>query len=183
MPNLIAKSALAGHTALTLGATTLSEVPPGQITSVAPLKGQEKPLAKALKALGLGFPTPNTFLQKADTRIVWTSRDQAFLINAAPDTLTPHAALTDQSDGWATLTLQGPLAEATLMRLYPLDLRRLHFAKGTACRAPLNHLSSILLRIGPDSFQIMAFRSMAQTAWHEIEAALRGVAARAALHA
>ncbi|MGB8813876.1 MAG: sarcosine oxidase subunit gamma [Paracoccaceae bacterium] len=183
MPNLIAKSALAGQTALTLGATTLSEVPPGQITSIAPLKGQEKPLTKALKALGLGFPAPNTFLQKGDARIVWTGRDQAFLINAAPDTLAPHAALTDQSDGWVTLTLQGPLAKAALMRLYPLDLRPLPFPKGTAARAPLNHMSSILLRTWADSFQIMAFRSMAQTAWHEIEAALRGVAARAALHA
>jgi len=181
VPDLIAKSPLAGRAALTLAGVTLAEADLGQITSVAPFKGQDKALAKALKALGLSFPAPNQVSSKGDVRLVWTGRDQAFLIGAAPQGLEGLAALTDQSDGWAALSLDGPGAGDVLARLYPMDLRVAAFPVGRVARAPLNHMSSILMRSGPQSFEILVFRSMARTAWHEAEAAMRALAARAAL--
>jgi heterotetrameric sarcosine oxidase gamma subunit len=181
VPDLIAKSPLAGRTALTLAGVTLSQADLGQITSVAPFKGQDKALAKALKALGLSFPAPNQVSSTGDARLVWTGRDQAFLIGAAPQGLDGLAALTDQSDGWAALRLDGPGAGDVLARLYPLDLRAAAFPLGRVARAPLNHMSSILMRPGPQSFEVLVFRSMARTAWHEAEAAMRALAARAAL--
>jgi sarcosine oxidase subunit gamma len=42
-------------------------------------------------------------------------------------------------------------------------------------------MSSILMRPGPQSFEMLVFRSMARTAWHEAEVAMRALAARAAL--
>jgi sarcosine oxidase subunit gamma len=42
-------------------------------------------------------------------------------------------------------------------------------------------MSSILMRPGPQSFEMLVFRSMARTAWHEAEVAMRTLAARAAL--
>ena len=128
--------------------------------------------------LGLSFPAPNRFVEAAGAKIVWTGREQAFLIGASGEGLTGLAALTDQSDGWAVLTLQGQQAEAALMRLYPLDLRLAQFGVGQAARAPLNHMASILMRTGADAFTVMVFRSMARTAWHEIETALKALAAR-----
>ena len=181
MPDLIAKSPLAGRAALTLAGVTLAEADLVQITSVAPFKGQDKALAKALKALGLSFPAPNQVSSKGDVRLVWTGRDQAFLLGAAPQGLEGLAALTDQSDGWAALSLDGPGAGDVLARLYPMDLRVAAFPVGRVARAPLNHMSSILMRSGPQSFEILVFRSMARTAWHEAEAAMRALAARAAL--
>jgi heterotetrameric sarcosine oxidase gamma subunit len=71
---------------------------------------------------------------------VWTGPDQAFLIGAPAPDLTGLAAVTDQSGGWAALQLQGPGAEAVLMRLFPLDLRARAFAPGHAARAPLGHM-------------------------------------------
>lgn len=177
MPNLIAKSALSGQAPLVLVGTTLAELVPERITSVAPLKGQS--LDKAMKILGLSFPAPNRFVEAAGAMIVWTGREQAFLIGASGEGLTGLAALTDQTDGWAVLTLQGPKAEAALMRLYPLDLRLAQFGVGRAARAPLNHMSSVLMRTGAEGFTVMVFRSMARTAWHEIETALKALAARA----
>lgn len=177
MPNLIAKSALAGQAPLVLAGTKLAEMVPGVITSIAPLKGQS--VDKALGALGLSFPAPNRLVAAGEAMIVWTGRGQAFLIDAAPDGLAGSAALTDQTDGWAVLTLQGPQAEAALMRLYPLDLRLSQFDVGHAARAPLNHMSSVLMRTGAEEFRVMVFRSMARTAWHEIETALKALAARA----
>lgn len=181
MPDLIAKSPLAGRTPLTLAGVTLAEADLGQITSVAPFRGQDKALGKALKALGLSFPAPNKVSSKGEARLVWTGRDQAFLIGAAPEGLDGLAALTDQSDGWAALRLDGPGAGDVLARLYPLDLRAAAFPVGRVARAPFNHMSSILLRSGPQTFEMLVFRSMARTAWHEAEAAMRALAARAAL--
>lgn len=181
MPDLIAISPLEGRASVVLAGTTLAEAPFRQITSVAPLAGQDKALAKALKALGLAFPAPNRFVEAGPARLIWTGRDQAFLTGLAPTGLALHAALTDQSDGWASLVLSGKQAEAALARIVPIDIRAAVFPPGHAVRVPFNHMSSVLLRTGTDAFEIMVFRSMARTAWHEVEAALTALAARAAL--
>jgi sarcosine oxidase subunit gamma len=39
-------------------------------------------------------------------------------------------------------------------------------------------MNVVILRTGDYAFEIMAFRSMARTAWHEIETAIHMVAAR-----
>lgn len=178
MPSLFAKTPLHGRPPLSIGTLTLAEAAPDPITSVSPLQGQDKALARALKALGLAFPAPNRFLAKGAARIVWTGRGQAFLIGAPPTGLQAAAALTDQSDGWAGLRLEGPSAAEALMRLYPLDLRPAAFPEGAAARAPLNHMASVLMRTGPEAFEVLVFRSMAASAWHEIEDAMRRLAAR-----
>lgn len=178
MPKLIAKTPLAGLWPITHGALSLSEVVLDSVLSLAPFQGQDKAVAKALKPLGLAFPAPNTFADKGHLRIVWTGRDQAFLVNGVLE--TPAAALTDQSDGWACLRLEGAGADAALMRLYPLDLRESAFPTGRAARAPLNHMASILMRT-ETAFEIMVFRSMAQSAWHEIAGQMQRLAARVAI--
>ena len=176
MPELIAKSALARQ-ALTLGGVTLAEVDAGQVTSVAVFPGGTKTLAKGLKAIGLTMPAPNTFSEKNGRRIVWTGRDQAFLIGAGLPALD-GAAVTDQSDGWVTLGLSGPGVVDVLARLVPVDLRLPSCPVMTALRTHLTHMNAVILRIGDCAFEIMVFRSMARTAWHEIEASMLMVAAR-----
>ena len=172
MPELLAKSALSGQAPLSTGGATLSEASLGPITSVAAFPGTKTKLAKTLG----GFPDPNRFLD-APMR-VWTGPDQAFLIGAPVPDLTGLAAVTDQSGGWAALTLQGPGADAALMRLFPLDLRAQTFPQGHAARAPLGHMQSILLRTGAETFLILVFRSMARTAWAEIAEAMQHLDAR-----
>ena len=180
MPELIAKSALEGHGSLHLGGVTLAEVAVGPITSIAVLPGGAKAVAKGLKALGLAIPAPTSFAEKKDARIVWTRRDQAFVMGVeapAPE----GAAVTDQSDGWAVLAISGVGAVDVLARLVPVDLRLSAFPVGRAVRSGLNHMNAVILRTGDYAFEVMIFRSMARTAWHEIEAAMQAVAARQAL--
>lgn len=180
MPELIAKSALAGVLPVTHGATTLAEGVVGTVTSVAPFPGRLAKVNAALKPLGLSFPAPNAQSAKGDVRLLWTGRDQAFLIGAeAPAGLADHAALTDQTDGWAVLTLSGPLAVAALMRPFPLDLREGAFPVGRTVRSALNHMSAVLTRTGAQDFEVMVFRSMARTAWAELAEALEVLEARA----
>ncbi len=178
MPELIAKTALAGRMALERAGTVLAEVDLGAVWSVAPFPGQAKAVAKALKPLGFGFPAVNSFTVKGAARIVWAGREQAFLIGAGVPDMGAAAAVTDQSGGWACLSLSGRNAGAALMRYVPMDLRVAAFPVGMAARTPLYHMQMILMRLGAEAFEVMVFRSVARTAWHEIEVALASLAAR-----
>ena len=132
---------------LTLGTVTLAEVDPGPITSIAVFPGGAKAVAKGLKTLGLAMPAPNSFAEKKGARIVWTGRDQAFLIGVAPPEME-GAALTDQTDGWAVLALSGAGAVDVLARLVPVDLRLAACPVGSALRTGLNHMNAVILRTG-----------------------------------
>jgi sarcosine oxidase subunit gamma len=179
VPELIAKSALEGRT-VTLGTVTLAEVEVGPVTSIAVFPGGAKAVARGLKSLGLAMPEPNSFVGKKGVRIVWTGRDQAFLIGADCPALE-GAAVTDQSDGWSVLAVSGAGAVEALARWVPVDLRPSVFPVGRATRTQLNHMNVVILRVGADAFEIMVFRSMARTAWHEIEAAMQMLAARSGM--
>ncbi len=181
MPELIAKTALHGREALTLAGTTLSELDLGPVTSVAPFPGQDKAVAKALKPLGVSFPEPNRFVTKGAARLVWTSRQQAFLIGVDAPEFGASAAVTDQSGGWAALSLKGPGAGQALQRYVAMDLSVAAFPVGMAARTALYHMQSVIMRVSDEEIQVMVFRSMARTAWHEIEIALRALHARAAI--
>jgi heterotetrameric sarcosine oxidase gamma subunit len=176
VPELIAKSALEGRS-LSVGTVTLAEIDVGPITSIAVFPGGAKAVAKGLKALGLAIPEANTFAEKKEARIVWTGRDQAFLMGVVPVALD-GAAVTDQSDGWAVLSVGGAGAADVLARLVPMDLRLAAFPVGRAARTQLNHMNVVILRTGDHAVEIMVFRSMARTAWHELETAMHMVSAR-----
>jgi sarcosine oxidase subunit gamma len=124
------------------------------------------------------MPEPGTFAEKKGGRIVWSGRDQAFLMSADCPALE-GAAVTDQSDGWTVLALSGSAAVDVLARLVPVDLRLAAFPVGRVLRTQLTHMNVVILRTGDYAFEIMCFRSMTRTSWHEIETALQMVAARA----
>ncbi len=176
MPELIAKTALEGQS-LTVGTSTLAEADVGRITSVAVFPGGAKAVAKGLKTLGLTMPEPNSLVERKGARLVWTGREQAFLMGVDCPELE-GAAVTDQTDGWTVLTLTGAGAVDVLARLVPMDLRLPAFPVGRAVRTQLNHMNVVILRLGEHAFEIMGFRSMARTAWHELEAAMQMLAAR-----
>lgn len=176
MADLIAKTPLLGQEPVVWGGVTLAEVDYlGRVTSVAPFAGQDKALAAALKPLV--FPAPNSVCANGAARLVWTGRGQAFLIGAVPGDWGAFAALTDQSDGWACLSLTGAGAVDVLARLVPLDLRGM--VPGACARSSLGHMAVILIKVA-DGFEMLVFRSMARTAWHELEVAMKMCAARLA---
>ncbi|MEZ5778346.1 MAG: sarcosine oxidase subunit gamma [Paracoccaceae bacterium] len=179
MPSLFEKSPCDGQLPVSAGAVTLGEAPIARITSVAPFAGKDRATASALKALGLGWPGPGKVITKGDAMCLWTGRGQAFLIGAEPVGLEGVAALTDQSDGWARMRLDGAGAAAVLSRLVPLDLRASAFPAGSVARSGLNHMMMVLSRLGADHFEIMVFRSMAASAMHELQGAMSALAARA----
>lgn len=179
MAELIAKGPFDGQAPVSGGGAELAPLPMTEIWSVALFPGQGPAAAAALAALGLAFPAPGSWVAGKDgARLVWTGRDQAFLIGAAPPQgLAAAAALTEQSDGWAGVGLSGPGAAAALARLVPVDLRDAVLPPGRALRAPLNHMPAVILRLD-EGFALYTFRSMARTAWHELAEVLERLEAR-----
>jgi sarcosine oxidase subunit gamma len=180
---LIAKSPAHGQTPVEAGGVTLTEASMGPIWAVMPYQGQADALSKALeKAHGVGFPAPGTMLVAGEVRAAWSGLDQTFLMGAVPDaTLSAHAALTDQSDAWTHLVLDGPGARDVLARWVPVDLSPAACPPGAARRTLMGHMSALILHPGGTRFEVLVFRSMAGTAVHELTRAMRSVAARGAV--
>lgn len=180
MARLIAKSPLGEVLPVETAGGMLSEVDLGAVTSVAPFRGKERTASLALRTIGLGFPAPGKVIARDGARILWSGRGQALLLGAGPpEALAAVAALTDQSDAFAAIRLDGPLAEAALARLVPLDLRAATFRRGQTARTMLFHMTCQITRLGAESFEILAMRSMGRTAVHDLTVALKSVAAQA----
>lgn len=180
MGELIAKSACADLLPLEIGSLQVVEVDLGTLTSVAPFAGQMKATSDALKsAHGMAFPEANRATGKEGARAIWFGRDMAMLAGPPCDpSVADHGALTDQTDAWASVTISGEAAEDVLARLVPVDLRSASFKRGHSARTLLKHMNGSVTRLGPNSFLILVFRSMARTLAHDLKEAMEAVAAR-----
>lgn len=169
---LIALSPCEGLLPVTIGGVTVTEVLPEALTSVAPFKGQKAAVSEALKAeIGAGLPA----VGRRAGGVTWFGHGVWMVAGrVAP----AGAAVTDQSDAWAVVEIKGAGVEDVLARLVPIDLRASVFQKNHAAKTMLAHLSVTIVRTGPDAFEIMTMRSMAKTLVHDLEVAMRGVAAR-----
>lgn len=158
----------------------LREVALGPITEIAPFRGRRAALSKAMKtAHGVCFPEPGRRETSGPSEALWFGRETALLIGVPAEAgLADHAALTDQSDGWASVELEGPDVEEVLARLVPIDLRSAHFDGSATARTLLGHMACSVSRTGPERFRLMVFRSMAKTLFRELHHAMIGVSAR-----
>lgn len=181
MAELMAKSACDGLLPVSAGTVSLSEIDLGVLTSLASHKRGGKALRAALRSShGMAFPAANRATGKEGERAIWFGHAHVLLAGPVPDpSLAKHATITDQSDAWAAVRLEGADAADVLARLCPVDMRVSVFKRGHTAKTLLQHMSVSVTRLGNDAFLLLAFRSMAGTLVHELETAMRGVAARA----
>ena len=172
MVKLIAMTPCDGLLPIEVGGVTVSEVVPEALTSVAPFKGHEQAVSAALKkAVGAGLPD----VGKRDGAVSWFGHGVYIVVGVvAPD----GAAVTDQSDAWAVVEISGEGVEDVLARLVPADLRVSKLPVNTVAKTMLAHLSVTITRTGAGAFEIMVMRSMAKTLVHDLETAMKGLAAR-----
>lgn len=163
MADLIALTPCAGLLPLTIGTVTLKEVVPDRLTLIAPFRGE------AVE----GFPAPN---QTNDT-MMWVGQGQALKWGDAPD-YGDRAAVTDQSDAYAVVRLEGTAVVSVLARLVPVDLRARVFPVGQTARTLVGHMTASVTRRGNDTFEVMVMRSMAATLVNELSRAANGVVSR-----
>lgn len=178
MPNLVAKTPCDGLLPLNIGACVLAELLPDRITSVARTGQSDADAFKA--ATGHALPSPNRSAGREGARVIWWGPGQWLLLGEMPQDFTGFS-VTDQSDAWAVMRLSGADARDVLARLTPIDLRPDQFKRGHTARTLLFHMSASITRVKDDAYDIMVFRSMAGTAVHDLETAMRAVAARRAI--
>lgn len=180
MAELIARAASADLLPIEVGHARLEEVDLGRLTSLAPFSDRQADLSAALeKAYGVPYPGPNTALAKGSVQIIWFGRDLALLAGVDPDArLSQWAALTDQSDAWASVVLSGESSIDVLARLVPVDLRPARFGVGQTVRSLLGHMNVSITSQGSDRVLILVFRSMVETLVDELKEAMEAVAAR-----
>ena len=183
MARLIAVTPLQGlGLPMVVGGARLSEVDLGPVTSLAPFRGKEAAVARALG--GAALPHPGRVERAGEGRLVWVGPGRCLLIGrAAPEGLRVIAAVVEQGDGIAAAVLQGPAARDVLARLVPIDLRDAAFPEGATARTMLVHMSVTLSRVGAEAYEILAFRSMGATLVREVAEAMHHVAARAEIGA
>ena len=180
MVKLIARTPAQDALPVSVGALTLSEGAPKSITQVAAFPGEEKAATDALKAaIGVGLPKPNRSAGKGGARVLWFGPNEALVVGEAIE--IPNAAVTDQTDGWCCLTLEGDGVTEVLARIAPLDLRESKFKRGHVARSLLGHMTCLFHKSGTSKFELYVFRSMAQTAIHELTRAMKSVSAQSGL--
>ncbi|MBI1416104.1 MAG: sarcosine oxidase subunit gamma [Limimaricola sp.] len=147
-----------------------------RMASIAPFAGKAAAVGKALKKVGLGWPAPGTSITGKGAEAAWFATGKALVIDADVPDLAGLAAVTDQTDGWAAVRIEGAGTLDVLARLLPVDLRAL--AEGGCVRTVVGHMQAHVTKAGPEAFRILVFRSMARTLVHELGEAMAGVAAR-----
>ena len=185
---LAAVSPLGGH-ASSHGGTSLAEVTGLAFVSLAVSQGNEAAFARAVKkAWKIEVPSPGTSATTGDIRLIWTAPDQYHLLmpepagNPSGDLLAPvmkaisdTAWLTDQSDSYCMLRLEGHRAREALARICPLDLHPGSFAVDAAGRTAMEHLGVLLIREQADRYLLMSARSSAQSFLHAVETSLENI--------
>lgn len=183
---LTASPALGGYRERFDG-VTLEELPDLAIVSIATPLGDEAALARALEnAFGAARPAVGTTTLSRDgrTRLLGMAPDQTFAIfsHDRPDAEKVVAGLidgagytTDQTDVWVAMRIDGPKARAALERICPLDLHPKAFPVGRVGRTVMEHLGTIVLRDGEDSFVLISARSSAESFRHAVEVSVHNI--------
>lgn len=165
------------------------EAPARSLVSLTARRGEgaRKALAAAIHgAFGLDLPPPGRFAEADGVRAMFAQPGQ-WLIAAEREGLEAEVraaasgagTVTDQSDSFTELTMEGPLAPEVLSRLSSLDFER--FEIGAVGRTPMQQIAVIIARTGEAAWRLNTARSTARGFAHDVDVAARSVAARAAI--
>jgi|HubBroStandDraft_2_1064218.scaffolds.fasta_scaffold261036_2 heterotetrameric sarcosine oxidase gamma subunit len=165
-----------------------------QLATIIVYRGRRADASARLKArYGLALPDgPRRLVNGGSTVTGVGPRTWLFQRETGPpletelsEVLGDAAAVTDQSDGYATIRLTGPCSAGVLEKGISIDLHDRVFLPGFAAATSCAHLGIILWRLedanGHPVYEIAVFRSLARSLWHFIEqnAAEFGLAAMA----
>ena len=170
---LTAKPALAG-TGIRFGPNlVMAPAAALALISVAIPRGGEAALARALEAsLRLAMPASGMSTTSGDRRAIWLAQDQLMLVfpdtsgtaeHDVQDALNGTGYTTEQTDVWATIVVEGPGTRTALERLCPLDLHDDAFPVGAAARTVMEHMGTIIVRTGQETYLLMSASSSAKT--------------------
>lgn len=170
MPRLKPKSPLAGFTKEWQG-FSITEHYMGELISVASKLEAEETFAKNFKtALGGALPKPNQLIKLDDGFAIWSGQNQYMISLSGEDIhadskisekLDGSAYTTLQSDGWASLSINGERVLDVLERFIPLDLRTA--PHNFAARTSAHHIAVIVLKFSDTKLQLLTPRSSSRS--------------------
>ena len=179
MVDLVAQSACADVLPVSIGNCQLHETDIGGLHLIAPFTGAREEVSAALqKSLGVALPPVGTTSFDKDARCIWFGQGDFLLVGSQEIPQLPNAAVIEQSDAWASVTLSGAASTDVLARLVPIDLREKNFPIGATARTLLGHMNISITREGDEAYLILVFRSMAKTLVEEVTQAMEAMAAR-----
>lgn len=152
------------------------------VASLIANREQQPALGRAIESrLGLSLPTRPVAVSSASHRLVWAGPGQWLLVATSHNgfaedcaALTAHAAVADQSDSRAVLSLSGAMARKVLAKGCMVDLHPRVFPVGATALSSIASIGVHLWRSqdGPDGavYEIMVPRSMAGSFWSWLSA-------------
>ncbi|MEL6913432.1 MAG: sarcosine oxidase subunit gamma [Pseudomonadota bacterium] len=173
MVKLIARRAGAGHFPIEGPGVQAGEFMEMPKASLARREGLDGVLGEAH---GLAMPTPGEVTRARTAFCAWFDLGHVMLVGEPPaPAVTAATAVTDQSDAWCHVSLQGPRAAEALGYLTPLDLRDRMFDVNRCARSLIGHMPALVIRTEPEQFELMVFRSMAGTLARELREAFEAL--------
>lgn len=174
------------------GDTSVRESSGIAIYSIGLALDSEPALIKIKSSLGADWPETGSSTNSSDGayRLLGLQSDQVFVLVSTPSAnaeqvnklpnlgksgLDKCAYITDQSDSWATLQIDGASATLALERMCPIDLHTTVFGIGQVTRTSMEHLAVIILREADNRYLLMSPTSSANSFQHAVETSLRNV--------
>jgi heterotetrameric sarcosine oxidase gamma subunit len=163
------------------GVTVVTRDGLGIATLIASPDGSAALAAAVRERFGIELPQGPAAVRSGTHRVVWSGPGQWLLIgdsragwSDALAGLADHAAVVDQSDSRAVLSLSGPHVRDLLAKGCMIDLHPTVFPVGAAALTGIAHMAVALWRSvdGADGavFEIMVARSMAGSFWSWLSA-------------
>jgi heterotetrameric sarcosine oxidase gamma subunit len=165
----------------------IAEVTDMSLVSIATPMGGQDTLDTALKqAFNAEIPAVGRSTRSGDggTRFLGLQPGQVFAmfadsgdqaVAAISGRLGDAGYYTDQSDSWVILQLSGPCSRRALERICPIDLHPDAFPEEAVTRTVMEHLGTIILRTGSDTFILMSARSSAKSFQHAVLTSINNV--------
>lgn len=162
---------------VTFGGVTLTEEFDLGLASLALRKGQEAPTV-----FGMPLPAVGKLAQSGGISAFWSAPDQWMIMGAGNgnsdfanmvQTEVPDASVTEQTDGFATVTVEAEIALLERMLSKLVNLPTATIAPGCATRTGLHHMTVFLVRPSETALHVLVPRSYAGSLWHALETAAR----------
>lgn len=83
-------------------------------------------------------------------------------------TLQGKGSISDQSHGRIRIGISGPAVETVLAKGTAVDLDRQAFPEGHSAMTLIGHISALITRTGPESFELLVLRGFAESLWDEL---------------
>ncbi len=103
---------------------------------------------------------------------------QWFLVGDAPlssseifakaSQLDGAGSVADQSHGRVRIEIAGTAVETVLAKGTAVDLALSQYPVGRSAMTLIGHISALITRTGPDSFELMVLRGFAESLWDEL---------------